>query len=132
MSDDIQFPTAWPHDEDGRPMAIAIGSVYEVVPTVQYGNVRVGPVTIMRPIKNGSRQEQINDTRRVQRDVEFVCGIERRSSQWALAGMEAKIVSPVPPEQAFGAPPSDYDHSSMEPHPADAANAPSADGVAKS
>lgn len=122
MSNSIPMPVYWPHDENGKPMAIVVGAVAELVPTVQYGNITVGPTMIMRPIPNGPRQQQIDDARRVQRDAEFVCGVERRSSQWAMAGKDAKIMSPVPPGEEFGAPPADYDPNLIEPHPADAAN----------
>ncbi len=107
---------SWPVDENGRPMAIVIGSVKDLLPTVQFGNVTLAP-TIMRPVPNGTDEELINATREVQRMAEYVCGVERRLLQWAL-DPSLKFSNPATGEQ-FAAPPAGYDPSSMPPHPAD-------------
>lgn len=47
----------WPRDQFGNPMVKIQGSAAELVPTVQYGNVTVGPVVVTRfvPAVNGEQ-----------------------------------------------------------------------------
>ena len=120
---------SWPVDEDGRPMAIVIGSVVDTVKTAEYCSVRIGP-TIMRPVPNGSREEVINASREVQRDAEYVCGVERRALLYALHP-ELRVANPAQDEHQFAAPPAAYDPASMPPHPSDAINAEPDPGDAK-
>lgn len=98
---------------DGRPMTMISMTVSDKVPTVQFGNVVVGPVTLTRYIDDlgddlAGRQHRIDRARELQRDAEFVCGIERRLVQWAV-NPETRIQSPVTAEEAFAAPPPGYD-----------------------
>lgn len=98
---------------DGRPMALISMTVSDKVPTVQFGNVVVGPVTITRYIDDlgddlSGRQHRIDRARELQRDAEFVCGIERRLVQWAV-DPSSRIQSPVDAQDAFAAPPVGYD-----------------------
>lgn len=83
MQSAIPMPTTWPHDADGLPMAIVVGTASDLVPTVQFGNVLVGPVAIMRPVANGDLEQLIKDAQETQKAAEFVCGSERRLIQWA-------------------------------------------------
>lgn len=74
---------SWPHDADGNPMAIVMGAGSDLVPTVTFGNVCVGPVTIMRPVSNESLERVIEEAQAVQKAAEYVVGTERRLLQWA-------------------------------------------------
>lgn len=117
---------SWPIDADGNPMTIVCGSVQELVPTAPFGNVTLGPVTIMQPVPmqpcesiptDADREARINAARAVQRDVEYVVGTERRKLANALdPGLD--LIHPVHGE-VFAAPPPGYDQSSMLAHPAD-------------
>jgi hypothetical protein len=73
----------WPHDADGQPMAIVIGSGSDLIPTVQYGNVLVGPVTIMRPVSNDPAL-LIEEAAFVQDAAAYVVATRRRLLQYAL------------------------------------------------
>jgi len=84
----------WPVDADGNPMAIVTGTASDLVPTVQFGNLMVGPVTIVRPVSNESLESVIESAREVQKAAEVVCGSERRIIQWAL-DPSTKIVNPA-------------------------------------
>lgn len=44
---------AWPRDENGVPMIKIQAAAAELVPTVQYGNVTVGPVMVTRFVPDG-------------------------------------------------------------------------------
>lgn len=102
--------TQWPVDADGNPMAIVSGTASDKVPTVTYGSAQVGPVTISRPVPNGSIQDLIDAARETQRAAEYVVGVERRLLQWAI-DPASKIASPVDASEAFAAPPAGYDAS---------------------
>jgi len=119
---------SWPHDEDGNPMTIIVGSVSD---TVKVGEnwVKIGN-EIMRPVPNISDEQIINDARQVQRMAEYVVGVERFLLNAEMHG----TVIPVHPMtgERFAQAPAGYDSSSMPPHPADAVNAPSVDGATKS
>jgi hypothetical protein len=115
----------YPHDADGNPMRIITAGVTDTIPTVQYGSVKLF-VSVTEAFPVGSRQDRINATRELQRDAEFCVGVERRLLQ-AAVDPTYKFVNPINGSEAFAAPPADYDHSSMPPHPADAANASSAE-----
>lgn len=100
---------------DGRPMTLISMAVSDKVPTVQFGNVVVGPVTITRYIDDlgdgdVGRQHRIDRGRELQRDAEFICGVERRLLQYAV-DPASKIASPVTGHDAFAAPPPSYDPS---------------------
>lgn len=109
---------------DGRPMTMISASVSDKVPTVQYGNVVVGPVTIVRYIDDfgdGSegRQHRIDQARQLQRDAEFVVGIERRLAQYAV-DPSSRIGSPIPEiaaQDAFAAAPPGYNPNQISPLP---------------
>lgn len=85
---------SWPHDAEGNPMAIVIGAASDLVPTVQFGNVCVGPATIMRPVTNDSMEDVIASAREVQKAAEYIVGTERRILQWAL-DPASKVTHPV-------------------------------------
>lgn len=74
----------WPMDESGRPMAIVMGAGSDLVPTVQFGNVCIGPVTIMRPVSNESLERVIEEGQAVQKAAEYIVGTERRLLQWSI------------------------------------------------
>lgn len=109
-------------------MVIVTGTVQDKVPTIQYGSVTIGPVTISRPVLDGTDEEIINAARQVQRMAEYVCGVERRLLTQAL-DPASKVVNPATGEQ-FAAPPSGYDPSTMRQHPADAIPHPPSSGQA--
>jgi hypothetical protein len=115
---------SWPVDEHGRPMRIAIGSITDTIKTAEYCSVKIGH-TIMQPIPDGTVEDKINASRQVQREAEYVVGVERYLLNCELKG----AVIPIHPAtgERFAGAPNGYDPSSMEPHPADAANASSAE-----
>jgi hypothetical protein len=106
----------WPCDAEGNPMAIVSGCASDLIPTVQFGNLLVGPVTIMRPVSNESLESVIEDAKKTQQAAEFVCGSERRIINWNL-DPSTKIINPATgvempgpngatePTQAASAPP---------------------------
>lgn len=107
-----------PFGIDGRPMAMIACTVSDKVPTVQFGNCVVGPITITRYIDDlgdgqEGQQHRIDRARELQRDAEFVCGIERRLLQWAV-DPASRIQSPVDAQDAFAAPPAGYDPSKVD------------------
>lgn len=106
------MPSSWPQDADGNYLAIVTGSCSDLVPTVQFGNVLVGPVSIQRPVAVTSMQEIIDAARETQRAAEYVVGVERRLLQWAI-DPASKIASPVDASEAFAAPPVTYDASKV-------------------
>ena len=75
---------SWPVDpETGEPMAIVTSNAQELAPTVQFGNVTLGPTGSMVPCRNDP--ETIRETMiERQRDAQFVIGGERRLLAWAL------------------------------------------------
>lgn len=44
---------AWPRDPNGVPMVKIQSAATELIPTVQYGNVTVGPVMVTRFVPDG-------------------------------------------------------------------------------
>lgn len=86
-------PGSLPYDAEGNPMAIVIGTASDLVPTVQFGNILVGPVSIIRPVPNGTMEEITAAAREVQKATEFVVGAERRIIQWAL-DPSSRVVNP--------------------------------------
>lgn len=112
----------WPIGANGRPMALVVGGCSDKVPTVQYGNVVIGPVQIYRFIDDEGTQARIDEGRITQRETEFIVGVERRLLQWAL-DPQAKIASPVSGDDAFASPPPGYDPAAAPQHPGDAAGA---------
>lgn len=112
------LPSSWPQDAEGNYLALVSGSCSDLVPTVQFGNVLIGPVTIQRPVVAGTFQEIIDAARETQRAAEYVVGVERRALQWAI-DPAMKVASPIPPEETFAAPPVGYDPNVVPPHPAD-------------
>jgi hypothetical protein len=111
----------YPHDGNGNPMVIITAGCTDTVPTVQYGSVKLF-ASITRPVINGTHEELINETRKLQQDAEFCVGVEGRRLIQAL-NPNYKFFNPATGEPAFAAPPKDYDPSSMPPHPGDIANA---------
>lgn len=85
---------SWPTDAEGNPMAIVGGASSDLMPTVQFGNVLVGPVTILRPVPNGTLEEIIEAGRQTQRAAEFIVGAERRAIQWAL-DPASRVINPA-------------------------------------
>jgi hypothetical protein len=100
---------SWPTEPDGTPMAVVVGAASDLVPTVPFGNVQIGPVTIMRPVTNGELDQLIEDGRAVQKAAQFIVGAERRIVQWAT-DPSSRVVNPatqaeVTPAAAGVAPP---------------------------
>lgn len=90
---------------DGRHYAVLSNSCSDLVPTVQFGNVLVGPVTITRAVPVDPTPEELAEisaqldalidlSRRQQKAAEFVVGAERRVIQWAI-DPSTKVVNPA-------------------------------------
>jgi hypothetical protein len=102
-------------------MSIVTGCASNKVPTVQFGNVTIGPVSFMKPVPlDLTGEERINAMREIQREVEYVIGVEQRLLQWAVNPAQ-KFANPYDGDR-FAAPPSGYDPASMPSHPSDMAN----------
>ncbi len=114
--------TSLPMGPNGKPMAIVMVSASNLVPTVQFGNITIGPVTIMRAVIDDGDESVINGARRAARIAEYVVGTERRLSDWAM-DPSLMPVNPATGER-FAAPPVGYDPATMPPHPADVAPVP--------
>lgn len=122
-----------PLGSNGVPMIEIVATVTDSIPTVQYGSAKIGPVSMRRYIDDlgdtpDGRQHRIDKIRELQRDVEYVCGVERRLLQWAI-DPASKIASPVDASEAFAAPPAGYD-ASRAADPRDATPAPEAPATA--
>lgn len=78
------FMNGYPRDEEGKPMAIVGGQASDLVPTVPFGNVNIGPCLVLRPVPN---HDDLNllamEARIVQMLAQYVVGTERRLIQWA-------------------------------------------------
>lgn len=109
--------TTLPIGPNGKPMAIVSATASNLVPTVAFGNVVVGPVTIMRAVIDDCEESVINGARQALRDAEYAVGVERRLLDWAL-DPASMPVHPTTGER-FAAPPPGYDPASMPQHPAD-------------
>jgi hypothetical protein len=105
-----------PLDDKGRPMVIIAASASNLVQTVPFSNVTIGPVTITRAVIDDGDESIINATREIQRMVEYAVGVERRLLDWALDPAQMPV-HPTTGEK-FAAPPPGYDPASMPPHPA--------------
>lgn len=91
----IRVPLVWPHDEQGRPMAIVTGQASDLTRTGPFSNVNIGPSAIMRPVPNHEDPAKlVHEMRLVQLMAEFVVGTERRLVQWAQEP-SAKIELPA-------------------------------------
>lgn len=120
MSQQQNVPFAWPVDAGGFPMAIVTGHVTDIVKTAEFCAVHMSS-TIMRPVPNGGETSIINAAREVQRDCEYVVGVERRLLDMQLGKLETvNPAHPVTGERFAGAP-TGYDPATMPPHPGDAA-----------
>ncbi len=82
----MAMPAAWPVDENGKPMGIVIGMASELVPTVRFGNVQLGPAGVYLPVSlDGLTDEALKDRmREVQKMAQYVLATERTMIQWAL------------------------------------------------
>lgn len=97
---------------NGSPMAIITGTASDLVPTVQFGNVMVGPVSITRWVEDDGDESVIAAAQAVQQMAEAVVGSERRIIQYAI-DPSSRVINPatgadmVPtgPQQAAPAPP---------------------------
>lgn len=98
---------AVPVAADGTPLVKVTGSCLDKVPTVQYGSVQIGPVSISRWIDARTMQEIIDATRETQKMAEYACGVERRLVTWAL-DPSSKVQSPVDGSETFASPPAGY------------------------
>lgn len=101
-----------PTDGFGRPMAKVMGGCSDKLPTVQFGNVVIGPAWIERWIVDEGPQSRVDGLRTCLRECEFAVGIERRLLQLAV-DPAAKFRSPVDGQEAFAAPPPGYDASKL-------------------
>jgi hypothetical protein len=87
-SDSIQTVT-WPVDEDGNPMAQISFTASELIPTGDYANVSVGPVTITKFVKDEDLADKLNE---LAETVEADCISEQRALvlESLQAAVEAK------------------------------------------
>ena len=67
--------THWPVDDDGNPMAQISFTASELIPTGQFANVVVGPVTVTKFVKDEKLAKQINELAEM---VEADCIAEQR------------------------------------------------------
>lgn len=75
----------WPRGADGNPMAIVIGQASNLVPTVPFGNVNIGPVAIMRPVPNHQDIDKLaEEAAEVQKATQSVVGQERTLIKWNM------------------------------------------------
>lgn len=113
---DPESPMAWPHDENGRPMAVVIDTVSDTVQTPSKGWVKMAH-TVMMPIPMGTQQDRINTGRKNMREAEYIVGCERYLLNQEFYGQ----IDPVNPAtgERFASQPPDYDPSSMPPHSAE-------------
>lgn len=86
MTTKVQPQFAWPHDEDGEPMAIVMAFAQEHVGSgmgiPDYCGLDIGPVGAMVPCKND--EESIKKMQeQLLRQAQFVVGSNRRVIQWA-------------------------------------------------
>lgn len=79
---------------NGRPMAMITGTASDLVPTVQFGNLMVGPVQVTRWVEDDGLESVIESGLEVQKAAQAICGSERRIIQWALDPSK-KIENPV-------------------------------------
>jgi hypothetical protein len=79
---------------NGSPMAIVTGTASDHLPTVQFGNVLVGPVSITRWVEDDGDESVIEAARSVQKMAEAVCGSERRIIQWAIDPSQ-RVINPA-------------------------------------
>lgn len=127
----VTMPTiaSWPVDADGNPMAIVCGAASDLIPTVQYGNILIGPVAIMRPVPNGTDDEVAASARAVQKITEHVVATERRIIDYALdpstkiqkpseANGWVGVAPPPAPAPPAPAPPATADAPGATPSPA--------------
>lgn len=102
---------------NGWPMAMVTGTASDLVPTVQFGNLMVGPVSVTRWIEDSGPESVIEGTQEAQRMAEAVCGSERRIIQWSIdpgsriinpangQQMAPAAATPQPPQQQMPAQP---------------------------
>lgn len=81
----IVLPHNWPHDANGVPMAIVMGQASELRPTVQFGNVNIGPAAIYRPVTNHDDLDKLAmEIRITQMLAQYAVATERRIFSWAI------------------------------------------------
>lgn len=69
----------WPRDANGQPMVKIACAAAELVPTVQYGNVTVGPVQVTRFVPDGEPDHIKAWIRHVQELCEQAVSEDRQS-----------------------------------------------------
>lgn len=90
--------TSPPIGANGLPMVMVSGCASDLFPTVQFGNVLVGPVTITRWVEDEGLEAIIERSRETQQAAEAVCGSERRLIQWAT-DPSSRVLNPVTGDQ---------------------------------
>lgn len=88
------MPSGWPQDADGNYLAIVTGTASDLIPTVQFGNVLIGPVSIARPVAATTLADIILHARDTQKAAEYVVGAERRLAQWAVEP-SSRVINPA-------------------------------------
>jgi hypothetical protein len=73
-----------PMGANGRPMAMVSGACSDLLPTVQFGNVLIGPVTVMRWVEDEGDEQVLEQGSKTQRMAQTIVGSERRILQWAI------------------------------------------------
>lgn len=77
---------AWPTDDKGRPMAQISFTASELIPTGQFANVVVGPVTVTKFVADENLADQVNELAEM---VESDCIAEQR--ELVLASLQADV-----------------------------------------
>lgn len=70
---------AWPRDENGVPMVKIQAAASELVPTVQYGNVTIGPVMVTRFVADGDADHIKAWVRHTQEIAEIAVSEDRKT-----------------------------------------------------
>jgi hypothetical protein len=65
-------------------MAMVSGACSDLVPTVQFGNVLLGPCTVTRWVEDDGDDSVLEQIRLVERMSQTIIGSERRLLQWAI------------------------------------------------
>lgn len=71
----------WPRGENGKAMLKVTAAAAELIPTVQFGNVTVGPCSVTRFVEDLGEEEMLKQISKVQTVCELAVAEERLSVQ---------------------------------------------------